>query len=95
MSVEETKRTRESVIDSVDNDTMLYREIGLRIKNEREALGFTQIDLAAEIGLTRTSVVNIESGRQRLPIHVLYSIASAMGISVHILLPNNPLNTFL
>jgi transcriptional regulator with XRE-family HTH domain len=65
----------------------LYSEIGRRIKAEREALGFTQIDLAQEIGLTRTSLTNIEAGRQRLPIHVLYAIASALALPVSDLLP--------
>lgn len=65
----------------------LYSEIGKRIRTERDALGFSQIDLAAEIGLTRTSIVNIESGRQRLPIHVLYAIAEALAVSVRDLLP--------
>jgi len=65
----------------------LYSEIGRRIKAEREALGFHQHDLAQEIGMTRTSLTNIEAGRQRLPIHVLYAIATALGIPVSDLLP--------
>jgi transcriptional regulator with XRE-family HTH domain len=71
----------------------LYREIGTRIRRERDSLGFSQIDLATEVGLTRTSIVNIESGRQRLPIHVLYSIASAMGVSAYCLLPKNSMES--
>lgn len=69
--------------------TPLYYEIGKRIRRERDELGFSQGDVAAEIGLLRTSVANIESGRQRLPIHVLYAIADALGVSVFCLLPNN------
>ncbi len=65
----------------------LYSEIGKRIKAEREALGFSQSDLAREIGLLRTSVANIEAGRQRLPIHMLYAVACALGISAYDLLP--------
>lgn len=67
----------------------LYQYIGGRIRAEREELGFLQNDLAQEIGLMRTSIVNIEAGRQRLPIHVLYSIATALGVSVSCLLPKN------
>lgn len=65
----------------------LYSEIGRRIKAEREALGFSQLDLAQEIGMLRTSVANIEAGKQRLPIHVLYAIATALAIPVSDLLP--------
>jgi transcriptional regulator with XRE-family HTH domain len=67
----------------------LYQEIGERVRKERDELGFSQIELAAEIGMTRTSVVNIEAGRQRLPIHTLYAIADALGVSVACLLPDN------
>lgn len=72
---------------TLTRDEMLYREIGLRVRKERKELGFSQMELAEEVGLTRTSIVNIETGRQRLPIHVLYSVAEALGVSVTCLLP--------
>ena len=65
----------------------IYVHIGQRIQEERKSLGFLQQDLAQEIGLLRTSIVNIEAGRQRLPIHKLYEIAEALGVSVSCLLP--------
>ncbi len=67
----------------------LYAEIGKRIRAEREALGFTQIELAQGVGLVRASIVNIEGGRQKLPIHVLYQIASELAVPVHGLLPDS------
>lgn len=70
-------------------ETALYCEIGGRIRAERGALGFSQVELAKEVGLTRTSIINIEAGRQRLPLCTLYSIANALGISVFCLLPSN------
>ena len=66
----------------------LYEEIGDRIRKEREELGFTQSDLAQEIGMLRTSIANIETGRQRLPIHVLFNIARALGVTPKRLLPD-------
>lgn len=75
-------------IETAD-ETALYREIGNRVRAERESLGFSQVELAEEIGLTRTSVTNIETGRQRPPLSTLYSIANALGVSVFCLLPNN------
>ena len=41
----------------------------------------TQSELATVIGLTRTSVTNIEKGRQKLLVHSLFEIAAALGIS--------------
>lgn len=66
-----------------------YREIGKRIRSEREALGFSQKEIADEVGMSRTSIVNIEAGRQHLPLHTLCVIADALGISVNCLIPNN------
>jgi transcriptional regulator with XRE-family HTH domain len=40
----------------------------------------TQAELAARLGLGRTSVTNLESGRQNLPLSLLPDIANALGI---------------
>lgn len=77
----------EETVDTSDQEA-LYREIGARIRAEREDLGFDQGELAEEIGLTRTSITNIEAGRQRMLIHTLYAIANALGVSITVLLPN-------
>lgn len=57
---------------------VVYRAIGARIQMIREAVGMTQDDLAKKVGYTRTSVVNIEAGRQRLPLHQVEEIARAL-----------------
>ena len=47
----------------------------------------SQAGLAKLIGLTRASVVSIESGRQRAPLGTLWRIAQVIGIELAILLP--------
>lgn len=47
----------------------------------------TQDQLAKAVGLTRTSVVNIEKGRQKVPLDTLYEMARVLGTTVHELLP--------
>ena len=69
------------------DEKAIYAHIGKRIREERKALGFEQKDLAQEVDLARTSIVNIEAGRQAVSIHVLYKIARALGVSVMALLP--------
>lgn len=39
------------------------------------------------VGLTRTSVVNVEKGRQKVPLDTLYEIALALGTTPHELMP--------
>lgn len=47
----------------------------------------TQQDLATLVGLTRTSITNIEKGRQPIPIHTLAEIARHIKTDVPGLLP--------
>lgn len=69
----------------------LYQIIGKRIKETRQNRGYTQQELADLIHLTRSSIANIEIGRQKLPIHVLYAIAEQLKIEPFNLLPSgNP-----
>lgn len=58
----------------------VYAKIGARVRTVRVALGVTQEELAGRIGLTRTSIVNFESGRQQCPLHVMLQIAHALGL---------------
>lgn len=48
----------------------------------------SQDDLAASVALSRTSITNLESGRQQVPLHTLYEIAEALGSSLKELLPD-------
>lgn len=57
----------------------LYVEFGRRLKAARRRAGATQEDLAGRVGLTRTSITNMERGRQHLPLHTLVRLADALG----------------
>jgi transcriptional regulator with XRE-family HTH domain len=65
----------------------LYEEIGQRVAQARAAAGLSQAKLAGLIKMSRTSVVNIEQGRQRLPIHQLWQLADALELEVGQFLP--------
>lgn len=64
-----------------------YKHIGMTIRAAREALGMTQGELANVVGLSRTSLTNIESGRQRILVDQLAELADALDIPVHSLIP--------
>jgi transcriptional regulator with XRE-family HTH domain len=65
----------------------LYQLLGENVKKYRNQNGLTQEQLANEIDLTRTSVVNIEQGRQHPPLHLLLQIAKVLDISLETLIP--------
>lgn len=68
----------------------LYRDFGRRLRTAREAGGLSQSELAARVGLGRTSITNIETGRQRVPLHLLLELAAALGVQPASLLPTPP-----
>lgn len=75
-------------------ENSLYIEIGKRIYRSRKTAGITQKDLANQIGLTRTSIVHIEKGEQKIPIDKLYKIAHILAVDLFYLLPKfNPKTT--
>lgn len=66
----------------------MYPRVGERLRQARVERGLTQEALGQAIGLTRTSVVNIERGRQKVMLHTLYAVAEALRVSLMDLLPS-------
>jgi DNA-binding XRE family transcriptional regulator len=71
------------------DETLLYRGIGNKLRQRRTKSGVTQGQLAKEVGVLRTSITNIEAGRQKVPLHLLYKICAALEMEVVETLPTN------
>lgn len=55
---------------------------GAELKRVREALRMTQLEIATAVGMERTSITNIERGKQKLSLVLLKAIADALGMEV-------------
>jgi len=66
----------------------LYEDFGLRLRDARRKAGMTQAALAARVGVSRTSVTNIERGSQHISLHMLFALALALGLKPAQLLPS-------
>jgi DNA-binding XRE family transcriptional regulator len=64
-----------------------YREFGKKLAQARHAAKVTQEALAQAIGLSRTSIVNIEKGRQPVHLHLVAQMANSLETEVIKLLP--------
>ena len=64
-----------------------YRQLGENIRTYRKRSKLSQDRLAKLIGLTRTSLTNIENGRQHPPLHTLCEIAEKLKVDISELLP--------
>lgn len=65
-----------------------YAATGQRVREARLNRGLTQDALASQVSLTRTSIVNIEKGKQQILLHTIVDIARALGAEPAELLPN-------
>jgi transcriptional regulator with XRE-family HTH domain len=72
-------------------DEPLYAEIGIRVQGIRQANGLRQEDVAAAAGVTRSSIANLEAGRQSMPLGKLSLIAEYLGVTLSMLMPGAPL----
>lgn len=68
-----------------------YQRLGSALRERRTIMGFTQETIANQLGISRTSLVNIEAGRQRIALHDVFAFSSALQIAPEkILQASNP-----
>ena len=65
-----------------------YKLMGEAICVQRMHRGLSQENLGRAIGLTRTSVTNIEAGRQRILAHQVPMVAAALNCRIGDLIGN-------
>lgn len=74
------------------DDKKLYALLGERIKRLRrmQTPEMNQEKLGQILGLTRTSITNIERGKQKLTVDALYKLCETFSIEVSELMPTLP-----
>src|SRR5258705_12401951 len=68
-----------------------YLEVGRRIQGLRSSKGLTQAELGLRLDppVTRASVANLESGRQRLLLHTFVQLAAILDCELRDLVPSS------
>lgn len=66
---------------------LFYVVLGKKVALARRAARLKQNQLAEHVGLSRTSITNIESGRQPVQVHLLVELAGVLGVDLASLLP--------
>jgi transcriptional regulator with XRE-family HTH domain len=66
----------------------IYLDFGQRLRKARRQAKLTQEALGKRVGLSRTSITNIEQGNQHVGLHLLYGLAKAVGVRPVELLPD-------
>lgn len=68
-----------------------YTAVGARVQAHRKAKGLVQADLANAVGLNRSSMANIEAGRQHSPLHCFVMLAQILDVPLLDLMPDAPM----
>jgi transcriptional regulator with XRE-family HTH domain len=72
---------------ALQNRDLLYAEFGARLAAARKRRHLSQAALGTLAGFSRTSITNIERGRQAVQLHHLYTFASILTVEVQDLCP--------
>ena len=64
-----------------------YQQFGKKLRQTRREAGLSQADLAIALGLTRTSISNIENGRQGVPLCTFGKMVQVLKVQPGTLLP--------
>jgi len=67
-----------------------YAAVGNKVRSARHEARLSQSMLARRIGFTRSSVANLEAGRQHITLHLFVLIAQALDAEPVKLLPKEP-----
>jgi len=66
-----------------------YEQFGRRVRSARLSLNLNQEELGHQVGLERSSISNVEKGRQRIQLHMLLKFAAALNVPPEDLLPDS------
>lgn len=61
--------------------TSIEETVGHNVRELRTASAMSQVDLAEAVGVTRSSISNVEAGRQNITITLLANLADALNVA--------------
>ncbi len=73
------------VMEAISN-SLDFKEIGIRVRSEREKYGLTREGIAEIIGLSPFYIGQIERGDRRMSLETLYKVSDSLNISIDFLL---------
>lgn len=71
----------------MDKQDKFYLELGRRVRNARLHFNLTQEQLANLLSLSRTSITNIEKGKQKILAHTLVDLVEKLRVPIDELIP--------
>lgn len=72
------------------DEKIFYKNLGQNLKHLRKAKGLTQDQFGSLFDLTKSAIVNYETGIRKIPIDVLYKIALFHNVTIDSLICKKP-----
>lgn len=72
------------------DETIFFRQLGIRIAERRKAQDLTQAQLGELVGVTQQQIASFEIGRRRIPVSTLPLLAKALNVSIEALIGGSP-----
>lgn len=72
------------------DEKLFYKNLGQNLKHLRKAKGMTQEQFGGLFNLTKSAIVNYETGIRKIPIDVLYKIALFHNVTIDSLICKKP-----
>lgn len=73
-----------AVYDQAYAEAQLAADVGERVREAREAAGFSQRDLAARMGTSQAAIARLEAGGVGATLTTLHRVAAALGLALTI-----------
>lgn len=70
-----------------EEEQKFYQQVGELIKSHRIRADKSHENLAQYVGLSRSSIINIENGRQKILLHSLVDVAEFLTVNILELIP--------
>ena len=83
------KIDKDYIVLAKEDQSEFYKKLGISIKEARQSASLKQEYVAYQLGLKRTSLVNIEQGNQKIQLHALVQLAEILNVNLNELIPNN------
>lgn len=64
------------------DEKIFYKNLGQNLKHLRKSKSMTQEQFGSLFGLTKSAIVNYESGIRKIPVDVLYQMAMFHNVSI-------------
>lgn len=68
--------------ESLLETEIFYQRLGQKLKDLRKSKGFTQEQLGEYVGLTKSAIVNYESGIRKIPLDIVSKLADFHAVSI-------------